>query len=117
MAGEGGDGALFLETALGDGPSNAPGQGLKRRGASASSTLKPWSPKPTGIDASDITRVPSAVSGRSVNVLLLAPIRVNDAAVLCHNHFRSGFIEMRTDIHDVQHTGTATAVSNFVERK
>jgi hypothetical protein len=32
VTGEDGDGALFLETQLGDGPGNAPGQGLKLRG-------------------------------------------------------------------------------------
>jgi hypothetical protein len=31
-----------------------------------------------------LTRAPSAASSRSFDVVLLAPIRVNDAAVLCH---------------------------------
>ena len=60
MAGEGGDGALFLETALGDGPGNAPGQGLKRRGPVVphGSAGGPLSPDGQGFVASGLRALP-----------------------------------------------------------
>ena len=61
VTGDDGDGALFLETALGDGPGNAPGQELKLRGpvVPRGSAGGPLAPDGQGFVASGLRALPA----------------------------------------------------------